>query len=112
MTVQHQLEVYIELIVSFCASSAKKVVHVILSNLLRDVNTPIAAMNIIILKWVLTNFTLLAVAQPERAPTTLKYCKSNWAATKQILTWLETRPPFLTERWATPNYYFRVNLMV
>ena len=34
MTVQHQLEVYIELIVNFCASSAKKVVHVIVSNLL------------------------------------------------------------------------------
>ncbi len=31
---QHQLEVYIELIVNFCASSAKKVVHVIVSNLL------------------------------------------------------------------------------
>ncbi len=34
MTVQHQLEVYIELIINFCASSAKKVVHVIVSNLL------------------------------------------------------------------------------
>ncbi len=32
MTVQHQLEVYIEL--HFCPSSAKKVVHVIVSNLL------------------------------------------------------------------------------
>ena len=34
MTVQHQLEVYVELIINFCASSAKKVVHVIVSNLL------------------------------------------------------------------------------
>ncbi len=34
MTMQHQLEVYIELIVNFCASSAKKVVHLIVSNLL------------------------------------------------------------------------------
>ncbi len=34
ITVQHQLEVYIELIVNFCASSTKKVVHVIVSNLL------------------------------------------------------------------------------
>ncbi len=31
MTAQHQLEVYIELIVNFCASSAKKVVYVIVS---------------------------------------------------------------------------------
>ncbi len=34
MTVQHQLELYIELIVNLCASSAKKAVHVIVSNLL------------------------------------------------------------------------------
>ena len=36
MTVQHQLEVYIELIANFCVSSAKKVVYVIVSNLLWD----------------------------------------------------------------------------
>ncbi len=38
-------------------------------------------MNIIILKWVLTNFTLLAVVQPDVTPTTLEMLQSDWAAT-------------------------------
>ena len=46
MTVQHQLEVYIELIVNFCASSAKKVVHVIVSK----ATTVIRSSNLAVLK--------------------------------------------------------------
>ncbi len=41
----------------------------------------IAAMNILILTWVLTNFTLLAVAQPDVTLTTLEMLQSDWAAT-------------------------------
>ncbi len=38
-------------------------------------------MNIIILKWVLTNFTLLEVAQPDVTLTTVEMLQSDWAAT-------------------------------
>ncbi len=38
-------------------------------------------MNIIILKWVLTNFTLLEVAQPDVTQTTVEMLQSDWAAT-------------------------------
>ncbi len=38
-------------------------------------------MNIIILKWVLTNFTLLKVAQPDVTQTTVEMLQSDWAAT-------------------------------
>ncbi len=38
-------------------------------------------MNIIILKWVLTNFTLLEVVQPDVTPTTVEMLQSDWAAT-------------------------------
>ncbi len=38
-------------------------------------------MNIIILKWVLTNFTLLEVAQPDVTQTTVEMLQSNSAAT-------------------------------
>ncbi len=37
-------------------------------------------MNIIILKWVLTNFTL-QVAQPDVTQTTVELLQSDWAAT-------------------------------
>ena len=36
-------------------------------------------MNIIILKWVLTNFTLLEVAQPDVTQTTVEMLQSDWA---------------------------------
>ncbi len=38
-------------------------------------------MNIIILKWVLTNFTLLEVVQPDVTQTTVEMLQSDWAAT-------------------------------
>ena len=38
-------------------------------------------MNIIILKWVLTNLTLLEVAQPNVTHTTAEMLQSDWAAT-------------------------------
>ncbi len=38
-------------------------------------------MNIIILKWVLTNLTLLEVAQPDVTQTTVEMLQSDWAAT-------------------------------
>ncbi len=39
-------------------------------------------MNIIILKWVLTNyFTLLEVAQPDVTQPTVEMLQSDWAAT-------------------------------
>ncbi len=38
-------------------------------------------MNIIILKWVLINFTLLEVAQPDVTQTTVEMLQSDWAAT-------------------------------
>ena len=36
---------------------------------------------LIILKWVLTNFTLLEVAQPDVTQTTVEMLQSDWAAT-------------------------------
>ncbi len=38
-------------------------------------------MNIIILKWVLTNYTLLEVAQPDVTQTTVEMLQFDWAAT-------------------------------
>ncbi len=38
-------------------------------------------MNIIILKWVLTNFILLEVAQPDVTQTTVEMLQSDWATT-------------------------------
>ncbi len=38
-------------------------------------------MNIIILKWVLTNFILLEVAQPDVTQTTVEMLQFDWAAT-------------------------------
>ncbi len=38
-------------------------------------------MSIIILKWVLINFTLLEVAQPDVTQTTVEMLQSDWAAT-------------------------------
>ncbi len=60
-------------------------------------------MNIIILKWVLTNFILLEVAQPDVTQTTVEILQSDWAATKDK-SWhrLETLPPVRDGR-APPN---------
>ena len=42
-------------------------------------------MNIIILKWVLTNFILLEVVQPDVTQTTVEMLQSDWAATIVVL---------------------------